>query len=139
MRYMKQFGIILAVTCVGEILHSLIDLPIPGSIYGLVIMFVLLCTKVIKLHQVKDTAQFLIDAMPMMFIPAGVALMTSWDVLQPILIPILIIMVVSTVFVMVVTGLIAQGVMKARKRLTSRTDEVISRQIAKERLEEIDD
>ncbi len=97
-------------------------------------MFTLLCTKVIKLPQVKETAQFLIDAMPLMFIPAGVALITAWDVLQPILIPILVMTFVSTIFVMVVTGLIAQGIMKKRNRTTSRTDEVISREIAEERL-----
>ena len=48
MKYIKQFAIILTITCIGEILKYLIDLPIPGSIYGLIIMFLLLLFHVLK-------------------------------------------------------------------------------------------
>ena len=52
---MKQFGIILAVTCVGEFLHQFIPLPVPGSIYGLIIMLLLLCTHIFHIEDVRDT------------------------------------------------------------------------------------
>lgn len=103
-KYLRQFGIILAVTCVGEIMKYFIPLPIPGSIYGLILMFVLLLTKVIKVDHVKETGEFLIEIMPLMFIPAGVGLITSWSQLQPFLVPLLVITVVSTFVVMIVTG-----------------------------------
>ena len=77
MKYLRQFGIILAVTCAGEIMKYFIPLPIPGSIYGLILMFVLLLAKVIKVEHVKETGEFLIEIMPLMFIPAGVGLVTS--------------------------------------------------------------
>ena len=82
MKYMRQFGIILGVTCAGELMKYFIPLPIPGSIYGLLLMFVLLLTKVIKVENVKDVGEFLIEIMPLMFIPAGVGLMASWGELQ---------------------------------------------------------
>ena len=104
MKYLRQFGIILAVTCVGEIMKYFIPLPIPGSIYGLILMFVLLLTKVIKVEHVKETGEFLIEIMPLMFISAGVGLITSWSQLQPFLVPLLVITVVSTFVVMIVTG-----------------------------------
>ena len=104
MKYLRQFGIILAVTCVGEIMKYFIPLPIPGSIYGLILMFVLLLTKVIKVDHVKETGEFLIEIMPLMSIPAGVGLITSWSQLQPFLVPLLVITVVSTFVVMIVTG-----------------------------------
>ena len=100
-KYLRQFGIILAVTCVGEIMKYFIPLPIPGSIYGLILMFVLL---LIKVEHVKETGEFLIEIMPLMFIPAGVGLITSWSQLQPFLVPLLVITVVSTFVVMIVTG-----------------------------------
>ena len=102
-KYLRQFGIILAVTCVGEIMKYFIPLPIPGSIYGLILMFVLLMAKVIKVEHVKETGEFLIEIMPLMFIPAGVGLITSWSQLQPFLVPLLVITVVSTFVVMIVT------------------------------------
>ena len=104
MKYLRQFGIILAVTCTGEIIKYFIPLPIPGSIYGLILMFVLLLLRAIKVEHVKETGEFLIEIMPLMFIPAGVGLITSWGQLQSFLAPLLVITVVSTFVVMIVTG-----------------------------------
>ena len=135
MKYMKQFGIILAATCVGEFLHYFLPLPIPSSIYGLVLMLVLLCTHALKIEDVRDTAEFLIEIMPMMFIPAAVGLLVAWSSLKPVLFPVLVITIVSTILVMGVTGVVTQTVMKARKKLTSRTDTVISQEAAESRQE----
>jgi len=110
LKYMKQFTIILIVTCIGEFLNHFIDLPIPASIYGLVLMLILLVTKVIKLESVDKTAEFLIEIMPVMFIPAGVGLITAWGDLKPVVIPIVIISIVSTFLVMAVTGKVADFV-----------------------------
>ena len=104
MRYLKQFLIIMLVTCVGEILNNCISLPIPASIYGLVLMLILLMTRIVKIESVKETADFFIEIMPAMFIPAAVELLDSWNQLQSILFPVLVITVVSTIVVMVVTG-----------------------------------
>ena len=56
MKYIKQFTIILSVTCVGEIFKYLIDLPVPGSIYGLILMLLMLMTGAVKLEDVKEAA-----------------------------------------------------------------------------------
>ena len=114
MKYVRQFWIILLISAMGEALHVLIPLPVPASVYGLVIMLIALGTHIIKLEQVKEAAEFLIEIMPVMFIPAAAGLIDSWKVLQPLLLPILVITVVITIFVMVVTGKIAQ--MIAQKR-----------------------
>ena len=111
MKYIRQLLVILSVSFAGELLHAAIPLPVPASIYGLVLMFVLRVTGVVKLHHVKETAQFLLEIMPLMFIPAGVGLLTSWDVLQPILLPAAVITLAVTVVVMAVTGHVTQFVM----------------------------
>ncbi len=112
MKYLKQFGIILLITCIGEILKYTLPLPIPGSIYGLVLMLVLLITGIVKLEHVRDTALFLIEIMPVMFIPAAAGLIDSWGILKPILEPGLVIVLLSTIIVMAVTGLCAQAIIK---------------------------
>ena len=116
MKYLRQFGIILAVTCAGEIMKYFIPLPIPGSIYGLILMFVLLLAKVIKVEHVKETGEFLIEIMPLMFIPAGVGLVTSWSQLQSFLVPLLVITVVSTFVVMIVTGKVTDFLISRKRR-----------------------
>lgn len=110
MKYMGQIGIILTISFIGEILNYIIPVQIPACIYGLIIMFVCLYTKIIKIDSVKETATFLIEIMPVMFIPAAVGLMNSWGVLKGVIIPIAIITVVSTIVTMIVTGHATQKV-----------------------------
>ena len=112
MKFLKQFLIILAISFVGEALKYFLPLPIPASIYGMVLLFILLLTKVVKLDDVQDVGKFLIEIMPVMFIPAGVGLMASWGVLKPMLVPVVVIIVVSLVLVMGISGRITQRVIR---------------------------
>ena len=116
MKWMKQFGIILAITFLGELLRYLLPLPIPASIYGLVLMLLVLKLGVVKLEQVKETGDFLIEIMPMMFIPAAVGLLSSWDSLKDIWIPVVVITLATTVIVMAVTGLVTQTIRRYSKK-----------------------
>ncbi len=113
--------VIIGITFVGELLKYMLPLPIPASIYGMVIMFVGLMTGVIKLDAVKDVGKFLIEIMPIMFIPAGVGLMSSWSVLKPLLLPVSIITVVTIITVMGAAGRSSQWVIRRdRKRAENR-------------------
>ena len=67
-----------------------------------------LCAGIIKLNQVKETAGFLIEIMPVMFIPAAAGLLDSWPFLRPVWIPFIVITLISTVIVMAVTGQVTQ-------------------------------
>lgn len=115
MKYLKQFLIIVGISCIGELLNHLIPLPIPASIYGLVLMLGLLVSKKLQLDAVKETADFLINIMPIMFIPASVGLIAYWEQLQPFLIPVIVITVLSTVLVMVSTGKVTDWMLKTKE------------------------
>ena len=112
MKYLRQFMIILLVSFLGELLKYVIPLPVPASIYGLVILFILLETGILKLNAVKETSVFLIEIMPLMFIPAGVGLMESWGDLNSMLLEVVVINLVSTVLVMGVSGKVTELVLK---------------------------
>lgn len=115
MKYLRQLLVIFCVTCVGEILKFKIPLPVPASIYGLVIMLVCLIFGIIKLEWVKETGEFLIEIMPVMFIPAAVGLIVSWKQLSCILVPVAVITVVSTIVVMGVTGKVTDFLLDLKK------------------------
>ena len=112
MKYLKQFLMILAISFLGELMHQVLPLPVPASIYGMVILFVGLITGMIQLDWVKDAGKFLIEIMPVMFIPAGVGLMSSFSVLRPVLVPVCVITLVTVVTVMVVTGRCSQWIIR---------------------------
>lgn len=115
MKYIKQFLLILGISFLGEILKMVLPFPIPASIYGMVLLFVGLMTGVIKLEAVKETGTFLIEIMPIMFIPAGVGLMTSFGTLRAMLVPVSIITVVTVFTVMFVTGWVSQIIIRKSK------------------------
>lgn len=115
-KLLRQFLVIMAVSFVGEILHAVLPLPIPASIYGLVLMLALLMTGALKLDAVEDAGKFMIEIMPVMFIPAGVGLMESWGELKAVLVPVFVITLVSTIVVMVVSGRVTQAVIRLEKK-----------------------
>ena len=108
MKYIKQLTIIILVCFAGELVRYIVPLPVPGSIWGLVLMFILLVTGVIKLEKVEKTADFLVDCMPIMFVPGGVGLMRSWSTLKSMLPAAICSIVMVTPFVMLVTGKVTQ-------------------------------
>ena len=116
LKYLKQFGIILAVSCLGELLTLLLPLPIPASIYGIVILFGCLQSGLLKLDAIRETSTFLIEIMPILFLPAAVGLLEAWDVLKPNLLPIAVITGISTFVVMGAAGLVTQAVIHRGKK-----------------------
>lgn len=116
MKYLFQFAILSIITFIGELLNLILPLPIPASIYGLVILFAALCTKIIRLEDIEDTADFFLSIMPLLFIPPTVSLMTKWDVLKSSIFGLLITCIISTILVMGITGRIAQTLISIRQR-----------------------
>ncbi len=115
MKYIKQFFIIILISFLGELLKYLIPLSIPASIYGMILLFLALEFKILKVSDVKETSSFLIEIMPIMFVPAGVGLLESWDALAPIWIQVVIITIVSTIIVMAVSGIVTQWMLGREK------------------------
>lgn len=110
MKYLKQFGIIVLLSFIGEIIHELIPLPIPASIYGIIILFLCLEFKVISVDSIKEVSSFLIEIMPVMFIPAAVGLIDSWQMIKLAWLQYTVITVVSTFAVMLAAGKAVQFV-----------------------------
>lgn len=116
MKHVFRLAIILGVSLVGELLGTWIPLPIPGSIYGLILMLLGLCTRIIPLEAVESTGRFLIEIMPLMFIPAAVGLMDSWSEMKEVLLPTAVIVLVSTFVVMGAAGWVTQALMRCQRR-----------------------
>ena len=122
MKYVKQFCIIITISFVAEVLEYLLPLPVPASIYGLMLLFLLLVTGAVKLESVQDTADFLVEIMPIMFIPSAVGLIESYTALEGKLIQVMFLLVVTTVIIMVITGLVSQAVIRHGKKKSREGD-----------------
>ena len=114
-KYLKQLMLIMSVSFIGELLNRLLPFPVPGSVYGLVLMLICLLTGLIRLEQVEETADFLVKIMPVLFIGPCVSMIIVVGGLADALVPILVVCVVSTIVVMAVTGWVAQAVLGRKK------------------------
>ena len=122
MKYLRQLLIILIFSFIGEVLHSLIPIQVPASIYGLVLLFIALLTGIIQLPQVKEAAKYLIEIMPLMFIPAAVGLLEAWNIIQSVWLQYLAVTAVSTVFVMAIAGRATQYMIRRTSPQQSATE-----------------
>ncbi len=113
MKYVRQVIILAAVCFLGEMVHNLIPLPIPASIYGFIILFLLLETGLLKTEHIKEVSSFLLEIMTILFIPAGVGLMEYWGSIKSVWWQLIVVLVVVSVIVFGVSGLVTQAVSRA--------------------------
>ncbi len=123
MKFVKQFCIIILISVIGEVLNSLIPLPIPAGIYGMVILFVCLKTGLIKLSAVKETGHFFIEIMPVFFVAPGVEILGTIPTLQKYWWQFLLITTVSFLLVFFVSGHATQALVKLFGRKSKKAEE----------------
>lgn len=111
MKYVFQFARIMGFCLLGEVLHAVLPLPVPASIYGLVLLAAALLTGIVKIEQVKETGDFLSGLFPILFIPTVAGVMEVWDLIGGNLIPIVIALVPVTWAVMAAAGKVTQRIM----------------------------
>lgn len=111
----KELFWIFGFSLAGELAHHLLPLPVPASIYGLLGLLAALKAGWLHPAKIERTADFLVEIMPLLFVPAGVGLVASWEDLRPVLVPVLLITLVSTVLVFSVTGVVAQRLLDRKK------------------------
>ena len=116
MKYIKQFFIILAFCILGEVLAAVIPFPIPASIYGFVLLFIALCTGLLKPEHISQTADFLISIIGILFVAPAVNIMAYYDVIAPALAPVCIIVILSTFVVFGVSGLVTQWLRRREEK-----------------------
>lgn len=109
MKYLSQFCIILGFTLVGEALQRLIPLPIPASVYGLVLLFLALCLKLVKLEQIREAGGFLTSLLPLLFVSPTVGIVDCWGMIRSDIVTILLLLVASTALTFGISGVVTQA------------------------------
>lgn len=112
MKYINQFLIILGFALMGEALQRIVPLPIPASVYGIVLLFGALCLGLVKVEQVKEAGGFLTSILPVLFVAPAVGILENWALIKDALVPMLLLVLASTVLTFGISGRIAQALMK---------------------------
>ncbi len=114
MKYLHQAVLLAAITFAAELVKYVVPLPVPASIYGLLLLFCLLKSGIVKLEQVEDVGGLLLELMPVLLVPASVSFLTVMDTIQAMLLPVLLMGFVGTLVVMFVTGRVSQWMIRRK-------------------------
>lgn len=115
-KYLFQFARILVFCFLGEILHAVLPLPLPASIYGLILLLLALRLKVIQLEDVKEVGLFLTGIFPLLFVPAAAGVMELWAEMGSMLLPILLSIFPVTVLVLITSGHTTQAMVRRKQK-----------------------
>ena len=115
MKYVRQMGVILGFSFLGEVCRYLIPLPIPASIYGMVLLFLALVLKILPGEWVRDTGNYLVSILPLLFVTPTVGLLGCFDALTEYGLATAVIVLVSTVAIFAVSGLVTQALLRRKK------------------------
>lgn len=111
MKHLAQIALILFFTFLGELLAWLIPLPIPAAIYGLLLLLAALGAGVVKPAQLEDAAGWLLAIMPVLFVAPAVNLVEYWPLVADRVVPVLGVILVSTLVVFFVSGRVTQALL----------------------------
>lgn len=115
-----QVAALMAFSLLMNKLAGLLHLPIPGSILGIIVVFILLETGIIRLEWIELGANWLLAELLLFFIPAAVGIMKYIPMMENDGVRILIVVVFSTFIVMASSGLLASLIAKQKERRASR-------------------
>ena len=114
MKVLRQFGTILVILMAGEGIRIATGISVPGTVIGMMILFLLLLMKIIRVEHIDLISKFLLDHLAFLFVPAGVGLISSMDVIGEAWLPIMMIVIISTILVVGVTGWTVQLLKRRR-------------------------
>lgn len=123
MKLFKQFLIIISFTFLGEIVSKMLHLPIPGSVIGMVLLFLALVFNLLKIETIEIVGNYLLENLSIFFLPAGVGIMVYYPVIKDSWWSLLIFAIVVTGLTMSVVGQVVQFVQRRYETSTSEEDE----------------
>lgn len=106
--FFQQALTIAVILFISKIIEAFMPIPMPASVIGLVLLFIALCTGIVKLEQVESVGTALTNNISFLFVPAGISVINSLAILSKSPILIILLIIISTIFLLVCTGYASQ-------------------------------
>ena len=104
----QQALTLAVILLISKIIESFIPIPMPASVIGLVLLFIALCTGIVKLGQVESVGTALTNNISFLFVPAGISVINSLPILSKSPVLIILLIIISTILLIISTGFASQ-------------------------------
>ncbi len=120
-----QMGIFAAILFVSSLISSLFpaSFVVPTPLIGMVILYILLATHIVKLEQVEKFGDLMISLIAFMFVPSGIQLAGSLGLMKREGLQDIIVSVIATIIILVVIAYVGALIIKIHQKITGRTDD----------------
>lgn len=116
MSVLAQIGVVLGICLFGEAVSAVLPLPVPAGVTSMIILFVLLCLRVLNAKKIEGVSSFLLNNMAVFFVPSCVGIMRYADVFFENALPIILICAMSTPVVFFTAGTAVKLTMRLMNR-----------------------
>lgn len=106
--FFHQVLVLAIIMLLSNIIESFMPIPMPASVIGLVLLFIALCTGIVKLGEVEKVGTTLTNNIGFLFVPAGISVINSLGVLSQSPILIILLIIISTILLLLCTGFFSQ-------------------------------
>ena len=110
MKIYLQLLNIFGFSFIGNVISNVFRLPVPGSILGMILLFLALQFKILEFRHVDEAGSFLINNMTILFLPAGVGIMAKWNLISHFWAQILLIVVGALIIYMLILGKLVEWI-----------------------------
>ncbi|PWI58297.1 CidA/LrgA family protein [Sulfoacidibacillus thermotolerans] len=111
-----QVLLLILFSALGDLIKRILHTPIPGSIFGLLLVFTLLFLKVIRLEWLETGASFLLANLLLLFVPSAVGIIQYQHLMEAEGVRIFLVIAISTVLVMTITGWTTERLSRKREQ-----------------------
>ncbi len=110
MKIFSQLMYFLFFSLLGDSISKGFNIPIPGSVIGMLLLFLMLQLKILKLEKIEMVGDFLVNNLPILFVAAGVGIMTKFELVRPIWLSFFAIAILTTAISIVVVAKVVKFV-----------------------------
>lgn len=115
-KLLQGIAILLFLQWISTVIISLLGIPFPPPLLGMLILTALLCTGIIKESYIEDICGALIDKMALLFLPAGVSMILYLDVIKAELLPISLTVLISSLVILSSTALVLEILLRKKEK-----------------------
>jgi len=109
MSFLQGISLLLIYQLAGELSVSLLDIPVPGPVIGMVMLFFTLVIRGQSNKALDSSSTALLSHLSLLFVPAGVGIMVHFDRITNEWQAISTALILSTIITMAATALIMLG------------------------------
>lgn len=116
--FLQQAFVFALIMLLANFIVGVLPFPMPASVMGLILLFIALCLKIVKLEQVEALGTSLTGLISFLFVPSGISVINSLGIMGQYGLQIVLIIIIATTILLAITGWTATALLNLKKKQT---------------------